>query len=734
MKETYARARVILIFTFIVLVIGLFFVFDNKRKANQLEDLRLITERYQLANNTVYDQYQQLATTIYFGLISRFDILSLYQKLQTADTEEKNKLRQELLLQLMPRYQELKKDSEVRQLHFHLQTNESFLRFHRPEKFGDDLTEARGTVNFVNTEHSAIDGFEEGRIFNGYRFVFPIIDAPQRHLGSMEISFGPETFALSLMEQYGVVSSFHIKKYISENKEFPEEFKKNYTQSIYTNYLHDNNVSAALKSMAGRDIKTIRLGKEIVDTLLVNALSGHAISLYVPSQRRIITTIPVLNPVTRKMVAFFTVRSQSVGIEKDLQYFRMAFSLSSLLLGLALFVVYQQYNKRLILQISKEQLTSQKERLEEAQYIANLGHWDLDIAEGCLNSSDQIYRIFNLQSREQIATLKDFWKKVHPEDRDFVKTSYLSAKKTCGSYDLQHRIITTDGIEKWVRHLCTTTVDKEGTPLRSLGVIHDITVQKMQENLQLQVILQQEELKRFDSLKTMAGAIAHRFNNSMAVVMGNLELVTRILPEDSDEHEMSSDALQAAKGASQIGSMMLSYVGQRSSTLAEVSFAELTKESVTAVKSLLLSPISLQFTSPSEAIRCSLDRQQINEVLKNILTNAVESLGDGPGTIAITFGTELFSTDSFPVVFQSATMKSGMYVFCQIKDSGQGICRENLPRIFEPFYTTRFVGRGLGLALTVGIMQSHHGAIIVESELDQGTTVRVLLPVKELST
>jgi signal transduction histidine kinase len=239
---------------------------------------------------------------------------------------------------------------------------------------------------------------------------------------------------------------------------------------------------------------------------------------------------------------------------------------------------------------------------------------------------------------------------------------------------------------------------------------------------------QQEELKRLKSLKTMAGAIAHRFNNAMMAVQGNLELMTETLPADSDELKMASRAAQAARGVSQIGSMMLSYVGQKNLHLQELSIVDLVKESISAFKSALPPTVTLNFTPPSQPLYCSIEQQQIKEVVGNILTNALESLTDNTGTIDITFGNEYFTTDSFPIPFQNDKIQDGIYTFCQIKDSGHGINSKALSQIFDPFYATKFVGRGLGLALTVGIMQTHHGAIAIKSSLYMGTTVKILLP------
>ncbi len=279
--------------------------------------------------------------------------------------------------------------------------------------------------------------------------------------------------------------------------------------------------------------------------------------------------------------------------------------------------------------------------------------------------------------------------------------------------------------------VATPLSNTDGT-ISKMIIIRDITEQQQQEERRLEITRQREELKKLASLKNMAGAIAHRFNNAMVSVQGNLELLTLLLPGESKKHRMASQAFQAAKGASQIGSMMLSYVGQNPLTRRKVSLLKVVREAVIAAKHLP-SKIDLQIVPSNRTLYCSIDQQQLKEVIENILINAVESFENDSGTIEITFGIDYFTTKDFPIFFQENNLENGMYSFCQIKDSGQGICAEDLPKVFEPFYTTKFFGRGLGLALSAGIMQTHDGALTFESILGRGTTVRIVLPAHESS-
>ena len=276
--------------------------------------------------------------------------------------------------------------------------------------------------------------------------------------------------------------------------------------------------------------------------------------------------------------------------------------------------------------------------------------------------------------------------------------------------------------------VATPIANGDGT-VSNMAIFHDITEQRIKEKQRLKFSQQKEQLKKLASLKTMAGAIAHRFNNAMTGVQSNLELMTVRLPEESKEFQMASHALEASRGASQIGTMMVSYLGQNPLQLEQVALADFVLEYLKEwEQGFKETEIAVESTPPGSPIYCSIDPPHIREVLQNLLNNAVESFQGNPGKIEISFGKEHVTPESLPLFFQRPNLSGGSYAFCEIKDTGHGLSAEQIEHIFDPFYTTRSTGRGLGLAFAGGILLAHQGALSISSRPDNGATVRVLFP------
>ncbi len=352
----------ILFFLFITLAIVLFFILSNLKAKEELQHLELLTERYQLAYNTVFEQYRQLSETLFSSMKERYKIQDLYQSVLTADPKQKDALRQRLLSSVSPRYLQLKKSIKLRQIQFHLGNSESFLRLESPETYGDNLGKIRPIVEYVNTAHSPIFGFEEGRTLDGYRFVFPITGSSKNHLGSMEISFGPDAFISSIMKQYDVLSNFFIKKDIATKIRFPKNKLSYYEKSPNVNYFFDTDVVKVLEEFSNQKLAVLKAKQETRKIIYTMANNGQAGSIYDSGKDMVFTVLPIIHPVTSKINAFLTIRSHTVFFTSMQKHFWSLYSLSLLLLFFFLAVFYLQTGKRKLIQINEKKALKLKNR------------------------------------------------------------------------------------------------------------------------------------------------------------------------------------------------------------------------------------------------------------------------------------------------------------------------------------------------------------------------------------
>lgn len=518
MEEKNRNIQISLILVFVVLTAVLFFLLDSRKSYNQQRHLQLTTERYQLAYNTIYNQYKQLATNIHSGMQERFDIRGVYQKLLTADEEQKKQLRNNLYATINQRYEELLKSVKLRQLHFHLQNNESFLRFHRPKKFGDNLTDVRETVNYVNTVHSPIDGFEEGRIYNGYRFVFPITAADETHLGSVEVSFGPEALTSSMMKQYLVLSNFFIKEETITRKVFIDEKNRNYRKSHHKGYLYDNNVLKALKEVSRIEVRYLKLRKEATDRVYTNAHSGQSMSHYDTTSGIIVTTIPVLNPVTHEMIAFFSIRSRSDFYRNEMQHFRLLFSLSLLLLLMVMTNFYLQYRKRCLLHLeiegrkrTEQALIESKQRYHQIFITMADALLIFDNKGAIVNANPAACETYGYEYDELVdLTSKDI---VCPNCY-FLFEQFIKELKNEGEFHAESVDVRKDGTTFDIE-IRGTTIDLNGE-MHLLAIVRDISERKQheserasyQEQLEGQVKVRTLELEQaLAEVKSLSGIL-----------------------------------------------------------------------------------------------------------------------------------------------------------------------------------------------------------------------------------
>lgn len=237
------------------------------------------------------------------------------------------------------------------------------------------------------------------------------------------------------------------------------------------------------------------------------------------------------------------------------------------------------------------------------------------------------------------------------------------------------------------------------------------------------------QLQKAESLGRMAGAVAHHYNNMLTGVMGNLELALADAPPGAKPSEAITDALEAAGRASQLGALMLTYIGQTVTRRNPLDLAEICRQALNEFRSKVPDRLMLKVDLPAAGPTVKGNGQQLRQVLEKLLTNAMEAFGEHPGDISVRLHCVPAAAISFahhwPADFQAGASD---YACVQVADGGDGMAPEDLESLFDPFYSTKFTGRGLGLAVALGIVKGHDGCITVETAPGQGSVFRVFLP------
>lgn len=262
------------------------------------------------------------------------------------------------------------------------------------------------------------------------------------------------------------------------------------------------------------------------------------------------------------------------------------------------------------------------------------------------------------------------------------------------------------------------------------------------QNISVRMQLEQEQLYLHDRLKQiakaeslglMAGAIAHNFNNILASVVGNLELALGVQRDWENMTPRVKNALSAAWRASELSSLMLTYLGQKVVETELVDFSSTCTQDFHLLDMAKPNKITITTDFPSPGPYVRVNSKQIRQIVSNLVINSWESMGDKPGNIHLAINIvrsgEIADTFRFPLDWEPQDQS---YACLLVRDDGSGISDKDIEKIFDPFFTSKFTGRGMGLSVILGILRSYKGAITVESQIDEGTVFKVYIPVCSL--
>ncbi len=277
--------------------------------------------------------------------------------------------------------------------------------------------------------------------------------------------------------------------------------------------------------------------------------------------------------------------------------------------------------------------------------------------------------------------------------------------------------------------------DDEGRVVAVVGSAVNLTDRKRSEAARLELERQLAETHRYESLSRMAGAVAHHFNNLLGAALGSLELAQEALTRDHPAWRRIHRAREVTQKAVSLSQQMLTYLGRDAEIARQVlDPVQVLQPTLLDLQAQLPSHLRFDLDIPQSCPPLALDPAHLNAMVKHLVQNAVEALGERPGRIRIHLapcppGTR-FPGRLLPLGWDIPPQGA---VLLEVTDDGPGMPPDVLEHLFEPFFTTHFQGRGLGLASVLGMARTHGGAVNVTSHVGQGTTFRILFPQGSLS-
>jgi PAS domain S-box-containing protein len=314
---------------------------------------------------------------------------------------------------------------------------------------------------------------------------------------------------------------------------------------------------------------------------------------------------------------------------------------------------------------------------------------------------------------------------IHPDDRHALERAFRAALGAESAGPFVFRIVGKGGEVRWLE--ARERMLREPDCLRVVGAARDVTDARRADEERFRLERQVQEAQRLESLGLVTGGVAHDFNNVLAVILGNGRLALAELPVDDPLRPRLERMLAAAEHGAGLTEQMLVYAGRAPRAPKPVDLSWLVAEMLDLARASLPPGVVLR-EELGAGVWVQGDETQLRQVVLNLVANAGEALGDQPGRVEVRTGHAEASAEELAAARGAPGLASGRHAVLEVSDDGAGMDAETRARVFEPFFSTKLSGRGLGLAAVLGIVRGHGGRVEVASEPGHGSRFRVWLP------
>ena len=349
-------------------------------------------------------------------------------------------------------------------------------------------------------------------------------------------------------------------------------------------------------------------------------------------------------------------------------------------------------------------------------------------SRGCVTFMNPVAQSLTGWSEEEAVgkPLKDIFNVVHEMTREEVENPAVKVVETGRAVELGDftLLIAKDGTDIPLEVTANPITGKQGNTVGAVMVFRDIRQRRRTEAETRILQAQVQEAQKVEAISTLAGGMAHEYNNALAAIAGSVELLKMDLAEDEDILSYIEPISRSTRRMAKLTSQLLAFARGGKYGPKTLCLNDFVTETLPIFRDAIDPAIAIE-TDVASCISCvEADPTQMQMVISSVLNNASEAT-NGSGRIIISATEEEVDEE---LVKKHPDLKQGRYVHLSVRDSGNGMDEETRNRIFEPFFTTKFQGRGLGMAAVYGIIRNHYGGIWVDSEPGKGTVVHIYLP------
>ena len=735
----FKNLKILFIFSFLVAYFLVFTMLDVYKHSLIEKELDSKVNELQLHIDITNFNNIRDASAIHNYLKSNKKLLDILLKAKYANNEEKNLLREKLHKHLKLKYKSMRTKG-ILQFQFVLPNNESFLRMHKPDKFGDSLEGVRYTFSYVNKTHKSISGFEQGRTAHAFRNVFPLFK-DNIYLGAYEISYTSESVQENLLKVNKIDSHFLVKRDVFKAKIWKlknqlMEYIASIENKDYILELRDGvsiiKLEIARKTLIEPNQKCIDKG--------ISSSKGFAIYEEFDNVVKVVAFVPIKDTQDKKVLAYivsYTKCDSILGILKSFKYINLFLFIS---FATIFYLLYKQLVYKRFLKTEVEKKTQSlkelnntleskvKQRTEEQNQLLSLFEkgaitlfkWKNNESWSVEYVSSTVEELTGYTEDEFLDATVEYSHIINTADIAQVTKEVGDAMNSDTEFFIHkpYRILTKDSKIKWVYDATSVLKNSKGEITHFLGYIIDITEMKtlelklselnenlqdevnkeIQKNLQKDKILQEQS--KLVAMGEMVGAIAHQWRQPLNSLNINIQNLDDDYQDGLIDGEFIDGFIEKQTKTIQFMSNTIDDFRNffRVDKIKRIFSVKETIEATISIQSAQLKNSNISLNIVGEDFKMNGIESEFKQVILNLITNAKDALDDKK----ILNGEILISLEENKIV---------------ISDNGEGIPENIIDRIFEPYFTTKEQGKGTGIGLYMSKM-------IIEQNIGGSLSVR----------